>query len=115
MTTVAIEASIKHWYENLGHCLSGDLDSIHTSSIECALCMSSKYDDGRTMNCDVCPLHLAGHGCLEDINDKDNGDYMSPYNDVTDTLDEMGIYDSENMEPLTIAIRRMITTLEGLR
>ena len=115
-----IERSIQHWEENLAHAKAGELDQITTGSHDCALCETSLHRDGRTMNCKVCPLHLAGYGCIESLND-DMGD-VSPYLIATllieETIDERNIHPSDldvgDLQPMVDAVSNMVEILKGL-
>lgn len=115
-----IERSIAHWKENLAYAKAGELDQITTGSHACALCETSLHRDGRTMNCKVCPLHLAGYGCIESLND-DMG-YVSPYMMATqlieNAIDDRNIHpsdlDVDDLQPMVDAVSDMVEILKGL-
>ena len=115
-----IERSIQHWEENLAHAKAGELDQITTGSHDCALCETSLHSNGSNMNCSVCPLHLAGYGCIDDL--KGDEDYVSPYKMATqlieETVDERNIHpsdlDVDDLQPMVDAVSNMVEILKGL-
>ena len=107
-----IELSIAHWEDNLAHAKAGELDQIKVGSHECALCETSLHRDGRTMNCEVCPLYLAGYGCIESLND--DIDYVSPYTIATHLIGEAFEEDVDDTQPMVDAVSNMVEILKGL-
>ena len=107
-----IERSIEHWEENLAHAKAGELDQITIDSESCALCETSLHSDGRTMNCGVCPLHLAGYGCLDDL--KGVEEYVSPYMMVTQLVGLSFEEDADDTQPAVDAVSNMVKILKGL-
>jgi hypothetical protein len=110
-----IEKSILHWEDNLLCAKDGDINAVDTSDTSCALCMNSLHDDGSSMNCEVCPLHLANYGCIRNLDGERRYDgYLSPYNKVCELIETMYEDDCESTEPLVEAIEEMVTVLKGL-
>ena len=115
-----IERSIQHWEENLAHAKAGELDQITTGSHDCALCATSLHTNGSNMNCRVCPLHLAGYGCIDDLKGDEN--YESPYKMATqlieETVDERNAHpsdlDVDDLQPMVDAVSNMVEILKGL-
>ena len=107
-----IERSIQHWEENLAHAKAGELDQITTGSHDCALCETSLHSNGVSMNCSVCPLHLAGYGCIDDL--KGDEDYVSPYTMATKLIGEAFEEDVDDLQPMVDAVSNMVEILKGL-
>jgi len=87
-----LEASIKHWEENLVLAKHGRLEIDDIISDKCALCMEYA--------CEECPLGKAGYGCYE---------ANSPWNAISLALRR------GDKEEAAAATARLLETLRSLK